>query len=142
MNYKIIGLLICGLLLISCSNNKTKNLKCTLNDTQILEIEHDDEKLLHLKETTTTKVKDVDSQLKANKEYSNIFKNVDGIDIKTTKVDNKTIKVILTVDFDKFDSKTIKDKVGENFNADNLLKLKKISIDDFKKEYLKDYTCK
>jgi len=142
---KQITILIMLLLLISgCSKEKTLN--CTLEDkeqTQEVIAKYKDDKLTSLSETFIAKIdKDyIDTVFDSDKEYEKIFKNIDGIDLKVTK-DKTTVKTTMNIDFTKVNAKKIKEQIGENFDASEIIKLKNTDIKTFKKKYLKGYTCK
>ena len=142
---KKIALLIMFIFIVS-GCNKEKTFNCSLEEkdqSQKVVAKFKNDKLTTLTETYIVKLdkEHIDIAYNSDKEYEKIFKDMDGIDLKVTK-DAKSVKMIMSINFDKINSKKIKKQIGENFDAKEIIKLKSTDIKTFKKEYLKGYTCK
>ena len=59
-----------------------------------------------------------------------------------TKEDNNKIKFVMTVDFAKLNTESIKDAFGDLYDENNFYSEKDITLEKFKENNLKDYTCK
>lgn len=72
------------------------------------------------------------------------FNKVEGMEMKYEKDTEKTLKMTLSVDYDKLDPEQMKEVLGELYEEDessSLYHSKDMTFEEFKKESLEGYTC-
>ena len=70
------------------------------------------------------------------------YNEVDGIDASVSKEGKNSFKISLTVDYDALNVEQAKEKLGEDFDADDFLAEKNMTVDDFIKENAEGFDCK
>jgi len=140
------------ILLVGCTNTKSGTLNCTKTSTdedgykteEILKATYENNKVIKVEETS---IEETDPNF-INFSYailSGIFeklKNVDGINVDYSKIDNNKIKSVMKIDYSKFKIESLKEALGELYSDDTIYKKANVNITDLKQEYEKDgYTC-
>lgn len=74
--------------------------------------------------------------------FANLFNEIEGMDVKYTKESDTNLKYVMTVDYTKLNIDSLKESLGENFDDDSFYSSTNISLDEFKENNLKDYSCK
>ena len=75
--------------------------------------------------------------------FASKFSELDGIKVKYTKVDDNKLKMTMDIEYDKINPEQIKEALGDAYNEEESMYAKKeYTIDDLKKDSLKDYDCK
>ena len=136
------------------SGNKT--MTCTKEETDEdgyktsakMDITYNTKKVVKVKQTTTTEMNSsiIDFAISAGTEIAKAFDKVDGISVKYTQENNNTIKYVMEIEFDKLKEEQLQQLINELYggetDAENLFDKKDITIEEFKKDNLEDYTCK
>lgn len=142
------------ILLVGCTNTKSGTLNCTKTSTdedgykteEILKATYENNKVIKVEETS---IEETDPNF-INFSYailSGIFeklKNVDGINVDYSKIDNNKIKSVMKIDYSKFKIESLKEALGELYSddSDTIYKKANVNITDLKQEYEKDgYIC-
>lgn len=142
------------ILLVGCTNTKSGTLNCTKTSTdedgykteEILKATYENNKVIKVEEIS---IEETDPNF-INFSYailSGIFeklKNVDGINVDYSKIDNNKIKSVMKIDYSKFKIESLKEALGELYSddSDTIYKKANVNITDLKQEYEKDgYTC-
>lgn len=142
------------ILLAGCTNTKSGTLNCTKTSTdedgykteEILKATYENNKVVKVEETS---IEETDPDF-INFSYvilSGIFeklKNVDGINVDYSKIDNNKIKSVMKIDYSKFKIESLKEALGDLYSDDSntIYKKANVNITDFKQEYEKNgYTC-
>ena len=111
------------ILLVGCTNTKSGTLNCTKTSTdedgykteEILKATYENNKVIKVEETS---IEETDPNF-INFSYailSGIFeklKNVDGINVDYSKIDNNKIKSVMKIDYSKFKIESLKEALGE-----------------------------
>lgn len=73
---------------------------------------------------------------------SKVYDAVDGISMTNTKKNDTTIETIISVDYTKLTTESLKNALGDLYNEDNaLFSLEEATIDNLKATSFSDYTC-
>ena len=135
------------------SGNKT--MTCTKEETDEagyktnskMEIVYNSKKVVKVTSTNTTEMNSlvIDYAISAGTDIAKLFDKVDGISVKYTQENTNTIKYVMVVEFDKLKEEqlqqVINDLYGGETDAENIFDKKDITIEEFKKENLEDFTC-
>lgn len=158
MKKKLFIVVFISLFLIAgCGNNENilsseKTLTCT--NTTIdedgyktddeMKVTYKDDKVVKVVETNISETDPdiLDFTYSTTSALAETFNKVDGMNIVYTKEDDNKIKFVLSVDYSKLNVDTIKETFGEIYDENSFYNNKDITIEEFKKENLKDYTCK
>ena len=93
-------------------------------------------------ETMTMSEDIVDMTYQLSSLFVEAFDEIDGIEASYEKVDSKTLKSSMTIDYTKLNLDDIKEAFGEEAMEDTFYSEKDMSLEDFKKDYLDGYECK
>lgn len=159
---KVIFILVSILLLTGCGNNndlnndKTNtnngNLNCTRtyvedgdNVTDVMVINYKNNIVTYVENTVTTKYSDtsyIDMVLGFGQMFATGLSEIDGFEMAYEKENDNTIKVITKVDYNKLDITKLKDTFGEDFDENSYYSNTNMSINEYKSNYLTEYSCK
>ena len=155
--FKLFSILTLIIMLSACGSNGSilsneKTLTCTNVTTDEDGYKTDDEMKVTYKDDKVVKVVEtnisetdpdiLDFTYSITSALAEKFNKVDGMNIVYSKVDNNKIKFVLSVDYSKLNVDTIKETFGEIYDENSFYNNKDMTIEEFKKENLKDYTCK
>lgn len=151
---KIYYLGILGILLFTVTGcgSTTKTMTCTKTSTDedgykttdTLEVTAKEDKVIKVIDTNVSEVDPnyLDFTFNLSSGLSETINKVDGMNVVYTKEDNNKIKFVMTVDFTKLNTESIKDAFGDLYDENNFYSEKDITLEKFKENNLKDYTCK
>lgn len=154
---KLAVLLVFVVLLSGCgkdgiSLSKEKELTCTKTTTDDDGYKTEDKMVVTYKDNKVTKVTEtnitetdpsmIDFTYSFSSAIAESFNKIDGMNIVYSKEGDNKIKFVMTVDYNKIDIDSIKSNLGELYDENNIYNDKNITIDEFKENSLKDYTCK
>ena len=152
--YKLLSILALIILLPACGNilSNEKTLTCTNTTTDedgyktedIMKVTYKNDKVVKVVETNISETNPdlLDFTYSITSALAETFNKVDGMNIVYSKENNNKIKFILSVDYNKLNVDTIKETFGDIYDENSFYNNKDITIDEFKKENLKDYSCK
>ena len=134
------------------SLSKEKELTCTNTTTDEdgyknedkMVVTYKDNKVVKVTETNVTETDPsmLDMTYSFTSAFAESFNKVDGMNITYSKEGNNKLKFVMIVDYDKIDVDSLKNTLGDLYDEDNFYNKKDITIDEFKENNLKDYTCK
>lgn len=85
----------------------------------------------------------IESALEYGNKLSDAIKNCKGVSLKYTKHDDKTLKIVTKVDYEKVHQDELKNALGTYYSeTDPMLSGKQVEFAKYKALYLKDYVCK
>ena len=156
----LIGIIFCLILLTGCGtseSNSSKDIsKGTLNCTKP---EYDDDgykitdtMVVKYKNNIVTSVSEtniaevnpdyIDMTLSFGNLFAEKLSEIDGINIKYTKTNDKTLQFTIDVDYSKVELDKIKQTLGDAYDEKQAsMYTKNVSINTFKNDILSDYTC-
>ena len=160
MNKKIfvlIAILSIVILVTGCKSNtivsNEKTMVCTKenidNDgyvtNEIIEITYNPAKVLKVNQSSIIETNPtyIDFTIGFMSGFKSAFDNIDGIKFDINKVDNNKIKTVVEIEYEKIDFNKLKEALN-GLSTDNnaLYSNTNYTIDQFKENILKDYTCK
>lgn len=152
---KVISLCLLSLVLLTGCNNTLTNsgtLNCSKtytedgdNVSEEMIVNYKNDMVTSVENITTTELSDatyIDMALSFGQTFADGFSTYDGIEMAYEKVNDNTIKLTVKVDYEKIDVNALKDAFGENLEDDAFYLNTNITLEDYKTEYLQDYTCK
>lgn len=152
---KIISLCLLSLVLLTGCNNALTNsgtLNCSKtyvedgdNITNEMVINYKNNKVTSATNIVTTELSDasyIDMTLAFGQAFAEGFSTYDGIEMTYEKVNDNTIKLTVKADYEKIDINALKDAFGDDLDDDTFYLNTNITLEDYKTEYLQDYTCK
>lgn len=130
---------------LNCTNNETDDdgLKTT-NDVKVV---YNNTKVLSMEETTITEVDPeyLESSYTFSTGIAEKLNNIEGIEMKYSKIDNNKIKLNMSIHYDKLDyeevKKTFKDLFDEDISDSSFYSSNNLTIDEFKEQHLSEYNC-
>ena len=135
-----------------CGSNSTETLTCTKTSTDedgykttdTLEVTAKNDKVVQVVDTNISETDPdlYDFSYNIYSGFATTFNKVDGINMVYSKEDDNKIKFVMTVDFTKLNTESIKNTLGDLYNDNNFYNEKDITLEKFKENNLKDYTCK
>lgn len=156
----LIGIIFCLILLTGCGtseSNSSKDIsKGTLNCTKT---EYDDDgykitdtMVVKYKNNIVTSVSEtniaevnpdyIDMTLSFGNLFAEKLSEIDGINIKYTKTNDKTLQFTIDVDYSKVELDKIKQTLGDAYDEKQAsMYTKNVSLNTFKNDILSDYTC-
>lgn len=154
---KVISLCLLSLsivLLTGCGNNTLTNsgtLNCSKtyvddgdNVTDKMVVNYKNDKVTSVENIITTELSDatyIDMALSFGQAFADGFSTYDGIEMSYEKVNDNTIKLTVKADYEKIDVNALKDAFGDTLEDDAFYLDTNITLEDYKTEYLQDYTC-
>ena len=94
-------------------------------------------------EDTMTMAEDaIDMTYEFTSLFVEAFNKIDGMKVSYEKVDSKTLKSSMTIDYTKLNLDDLKEAFGEDAIDDTIYSEKDMSLEDFKKDFLDGYECK
>lgn len=134
------------------SKTSTQTLTCTKTSTDedgykttdTIEVTAKEDKVIKVIDTNVSEVDPnyLDFTFNLSSGLSETINKLDGMNIVYTKEDKNKIKFVMTVDFAKLNTESIKDAFGDLYDENNFYSEKDITLEKFKENNLKDYTCK
>lgn len=134
------------------SKTNTQTLTCTKTSTDedgykttdTIEVTAKEDKVIKVIDTNVSEVDPnyLDFTFNLSSGLSETINKLDGMNVVYTKEDNNKIKFVMTVDFAKLNTESIKDAFGDLYDENNFYSEKDITLEKFKENNLKDYTCK
>jgi len=148
----IIILLICVITLTGCSQIGNKTMTCTRTDidedgfksNKVMKVTYNSKRVIKVNATNTveTTKDNIDEQIKFIEEYSKKFNSIGGLSMKVKKVNDTNYKLIMSIDYSRFNPEKINKDLEGLDTDDNIITDKNYTIDDFKKDQLEGYDCK
>lgn len=154
---KVISLCLLSLsivLLTGCGNNTLTNsgtLNCSKtyvddgdNVTDKMVVNYKNDKVTSVENIITTELSNatyIDMALSFGQAFADGFSTYDGIEMSYEKVNDNTIKLTVKADYEKIDVNALKDAFGDTLEDDAFYLDTNITLEDYKTEYLQDYTC-
>ena len=85
----------------------------------------------------------IDFTISFGQAFAETFNKIEGMEMSYVKEGTNSVKMTLSVDYDKLDPTQIKDTLGELYDEDDssLYDSKDLSFEEFKKQSLEGYTC-
>lgn len=144
---------LCLFTVTGCGNNSdTGKLSCTKTSTDEDGYEVTDTMNVSYEKNKVTTVENINiSEMDANyidmtisfgNTFASALNEINGFNATYSKEDDTHVKYVVTVDYTKLDTEALKNVFGDNFDAESFYSSKDITIDEFKEQNLKDYTCK
>lgn len=160
----IMTILMCFCLLVGCGTSEKKEAKETKDGTlscSKVETDEDgykttDKIVVTYKDNIVTNMTEtsiqetdpdyIDLSYGFTQAFATIFNVIDGIKIDVSKPSEKEVQTVTTVDYTALDFEKIKEAFSdlnsdEENTTENLYEAKNISLEEYKEEYLSDYTC-
>jgi len=131
----------------------TKTMTCTkeavddngYKTSEEVKVTYNSKKVIKVKQTTLSEMDSqiIDFAVSAGQQVAETFNKLDGIKLDFTMENTNTTKTVMELEFDKINPDQIKEVLGSLYNDedDNFFDKKDVTIEEFKKESLKDYTC-
>lgn len=142
-------------LLTGCGNNILANsgtLNCSKtyvddgdNVIDKMVVNYKNNKVTSVENIVTTEYFDtsyIDMVLSFGQAFVEGFNKYDGIEMSYGKVNENTIKLTIKADYEKIDGNALKNAFGDTLEEDAFYLDTNITLEDYKTEYLQDYTCK
>jgi len=114
-------------------------------ETSDMEIVYKDNKVIKVKETNITEMKDttmVDFTISFGQLFATALNEMNGLEVKYSKENETTVKYIMSVDYEKIDIEALKTMLGDAFDENSYFSEKNITLEQFKKDNLAEYDCK
>lgn len=134
------------------SKTNTQILTCTKTSTDedgykttdTIEVTAKEDKVFKVIDTNISEIDPnyLDFTFNLSSGLSETINKLDGMNVIYSKEDNNKIKFVMTVDFTKLNAESIKDAFGDLYDENNFYSEKDITLEKFKENNLKDYTCK
>ena len=85
----------------------------------------------------------IDFTLTFGQAFAEKFNEIEGISMKYEKDTAKTIKLTMSVDYDKINPEQIKTVLGDSYDEEDAIiyNSKDLTFEEFKKDNLEGYTC-
>ena len=139
--------------LINNPLSSTKEITCTreskdedgykTTDTMLITTKGKKKKKVTSTSVTETDPEYVDFTVSFGEAFAETFNKIEGMEMSYTKEGTNSVKMTLSVDYEKLDPTQIKDTLGELYDEDDssLYNSKDLSFEEFEKESLEGYTC-
>ncbi len=157
--YVVVFMMAMALFVTGCGNEKTDKpseqgdqntpkesvLTCTPKDTdsnEVLKVTHRGDKVLTItsSESMEEDKETIDATYDLLKNAYDELNKIDGFQIDITKESDTSLKMTMTIDYEKLDTKALEDQMGAD--AADFAAGKDLSIKEFQEQVLDDYTCK
>ncbi len=147
----ILGVMTC-LLLTGCGNDGNGTLTCTKSSTdddglktdETIEVTYENNKVTNVVGTTIQEndEESIDMVYEFSKLFIESFNEINGINAEVEKDSDTSIKTTISVDYENLDVDKLNELMEDADTEDAVLSSDTdITIDEFKKNNLKDYTC-
>lgn len=84
----------------------------------------------------------IDMSLSFGNLFAEALNEIDGMDVKYTKLSDNELEFTIDVDYSKIDLEKIKEAFGDAYDESQAtMYTKNVSLDTFKTDILSDYTC-
>ena len=155
----LIGIIFCLILLTGCGTTEsnssqdisTGTLNCTKTEyddgykiTDTMVVKYKNNIVTSISETNIAEMNPdyIDMALSFGNLFAEKLSEIDGINVKYTKTDDKTLQFTIDVDYSKVELDKIKQTLGDAFDEKQAsMYTKNVSLNTFKNDILSDYTC-
>lgn len=152
----LIVLLVCCFIITGCGTNDNQIGKLECSKESIDEdgyktidnmtVTYKNNEVTNVSQTTLTETDPefIEFSLTFGNAFAEKLNVVDGINVKYSKENEKTIKYTMDIDYAKVDVNDVKNALGDLFDEEDgsIYSNEKLNLEEFKNENLKDYTCK
>ena len=149
---KLVVIFVFALMLVGCgSKSNTQTITCTntttdedgYKTTDTIEVTAVDGKVTKVVDTNVSETDPslIDFSYNIVTAFAEKLNEANGMSIVYTKEDNNKLKFVMNVDYSKLDVEKIKESLGSTYDDNNFYSNKDITLDSFKENHLKNYTC-
>jgi hypothetical protein len=131
---------------LSC--NKVETDDDGYKTTDELIVTYKDDKVIKVEDTNIAETDSdyIDFTLSFGQLFAQAFNQIDGMQVEYSKVDDDKIKYVMSVDYTILDVEALNDLISDMDTSsestnDLFYSQKDISINDFRSNYLNEYTC-
>lgn len=156
----LIGIVFCLILLTGCGTNENNSgkdltkgtLTCTKTEydedgykkTDTMVVKYKNNIVTSVSETNVSEIDSsiMDMTLAFGNLFAEKLSEIDGINVKYTKVNEKTLQFTIDVDYAKVELDKVKQILGDAYDDKQAsMYTKNVKLDTFKNDILNNYTC-
>lgn len=152
MKKKLLISSIFVLMLLTGCGATEETLNCTKTEydedgykiTDTMVVKYKNNTVTYITETNTAEMDPelIDMTLSFGNLFAEKLSEIDGLNIKYTKTDEKTLQYTIDVDYSKIELDKIKQTLGDSYEEKQAsMYTKNVSLDTFKNDILSGYTC-
>jgi len=142
--YVVLLMVVSAIFVTGCGNDeKTSVMKCTKENEEVV-ITHQNDKILKIEssEVMEEEKATLDATYPMLEQIYAEINKVKGFEVKLARESDTKLKITMLLDYETLDIKALQEAMGEDATADDLISGKNLSLTDFQKENLEDFTCK